>query len=103
MEYVYAAMLIHKAGGKIDEATVTKVLESAGAKPDSAKVKALVAAFDGVDIEKVIKESSVMQVAAPAAGEAKAEEKKEEKPEAKKEEEKKSQEQAAAGLGSLFG
>ncbi len=102
MEYVYAAMLIHKAGGKIDEATVTKVLEAAGAKPDSARVKAVVAAFDGVDIEKVIKESSVMQVAAPAAGEAKAEEKKEEKPKAK-EEEKKSQEQAAAGLGSLFG
>ena len=102
MEYVYAAMLIHKAGGKIDEATVTKVLEAAGAKPDSAKVKALVASFDGVNIEKVIKESSVMQVAAPAAGEAKAEEKKEEKPKAK-EEEKKSQEQAAAGLGSLFG
>ncbi len=101
MEYVYAAMLIHKAGGKIDEATVTKVLEAAGAKPDSARVKAVVAAFDGVDIEKVIKESSVMQVAAPAAGEAKAEEKKEEKPKAK-EEEKKSQEQAAAGLGSLF-
>lgn len=100
MEYVYAAMLIHKAGGKIDEATVTKVLESAGAKPDSARVKALVAAFDGVDIEKVIKESSVMQVAAPAAGQA--EEKKEEKPEAKKEE-KKSQEEAAAGLGALFG
>lgn len=102
MEYVYAAMLIHKAGGKIDEATVTKVLESAGAKPDSSRVKALVATFDGVDIEKVIKESSVMQVAAPAAGQAKAEEKKEEKPKAK-EEEKKSQEQAAAGLGSLFG
>ena len=101
MEYVYTAMLIHKAGGKIDEATVTKVLEAAGVKPDSARVKALVASFDGVDIEKVIKESSVMQVAAPAA-EAKAE-KKEEKPEAKKEEEKKSQEQAAAGLGSLFG
>ena len=102
MEYVYTAMLIHKAGGKIDEATVTKVLESAGVKPDSARVKALVAAFDGVDVEKVIKDASVMQVAAPAAGEAKAEDKKEEKPKAK-EEEKKSQEQAAAGLGALFG
>ena len=100
MEYVYTAMLIHKAGGKIDEATVTKVLEAAGVKPDAARVKALVAAFDGVDVEKVIKEASVMQVA-PAA-EAKAE-KKEAKPEANKEEEKKSQEQAAAGLGSLFG
>jgi len=100
MEYVYTAMLIHKAGGKIDEATVTKVLESAGVKPDTARVKALVAAFDGVDVEKVIKDASIMQVAAPAAGQA--EEKKEAKPEAKKEE-KKSQEQAAAGLGSLFG
>ncbi len=100
MEYVYTAMLIHKAGGKIDEATVTKVLEAAGVKPDAARVKALVAAFDGVDVEKVIKEASVMQVA-PAA-EAKAE-KREAKPEANKEEEKKSQDQAAAGLGSLFG
>ena len=100
MEYVYTAMLIHKAGGKIDEATVTKVLEAAGVKPDSARVKALVAAFDGVDVEKVIKDASVMQVA-PAAGQA--EEKKEAKPEVKKEEEKKSQEQAAAGLGALFG
>lgn len=102
MEYVYTAMLIHKAGGKIDEATVTKVLEAAGVKPDSARVKALVAAFDGVDVEKVIKDASVMQVAAPAVGQAKAEDKKEEKPKAK-EEEKKSQEQAAAGLGALFG
>ncbi len=101
MEYVYTAMLIHKAGGKIDEATVTKVLEAAGVKPDSARVKALVAAFDGVDVEKVIKDASVMQVAAPTAGQA--EEKKEAKPEVKKEEEKKSQEQAAAGLGALFG
>jgi large subunit ribosomal protein L12 len=66
MEYVYAAMLIHKAGGKIDEGTVTKVLEASGAKPDAARVKALVAAFDGVDVEKVIKEASVMPVA-PAA------------------------------------
>ena len=53
MEYVYTAMLIHKVGGKIDEATVTKVLEAAGVKPDAARVKALVAAFDGVDVEKV--------------------------------------------------
>ncbi len=101
MEYVYAAMLIHKAGGKIDEGTVTKVLESAGAKPDAARVKALVAAFDGVDVEKVIKEASVAQVAAPAQGESKPEAKQEKKEE--KKEEKKSEEEAAAGLGSLFG
>ena len=50
----------------------------------------------------MIKEASVIQTVKPAAGEAKAEKKKEEKAEAEKEE-KKSQEQAAAGLGSLFG
>ena len=28
MEYVYTAMLLHKAGQKVDEANVKKVLES---------------------------------------------------------------------------
>ena len=32
MEYVYAAMLLHKAGHKVDEAHVKKVLEAAGVK-----------------------------------------------------------------------
>ena len=44
MEYVYAAMLLHKAGQKVEEAAVTKVLEAAGVKVDAARVKALVAA-----------------------------------------------------------
>ena len=37
MEYVYAALLIHKAGKAVDEATVTKVLEVAGVKNVIAK------------------------------------------------------------------
>lgn len=98
MEYVYAAMLLHKGGKKIDEASVKKVLESAGITPNEARIKALVAAMDGVDIEKAIKEAAIPQ-AAPS--EAKAEAKKEEKKDA--EEEKKAEEQAAAGLSSLFG
>jgi large subunit ribosomal protein L12 len=104
MEYVYAAMLIHKAGGKIDEATVKKVMEAAGAKPTDAKIKALVASLQGVNIDEAIKKAAVAQVAAapaaasaPAGGDAKKEDAK------KKEEEKKSTEQAAAGLGALFG
>lgn len=104
MEYVYAAMLLHKAGQKIDEASVAKVLEAANVKPDTAKTKALIAALDGVDIEKAIKDASVVQVtAAPAAaaGPSEAELKAEQ---AKKEEEaKKSEQQAAAGLSALFG
>ena len=98
MEYIYAAMLLHKAGQQISEESVKKVLTSAGITPDDSKVKALVVALDGVDIEKAIKEAVAMAVSAPVAGEASAE-KKEEKPK----EEKVSEEKAAAGLGALFG
>ena len=103
MEYVYAAMLLHKAGQKVEESSLTKVLEAAGAKPDAARVKAVISALEGVDIDKAVKESAVVPQAAPAAapaegGEAKKEEKKQDAAE-----EKKSEEQAAAGLGALFG
>ncbi len=105
MEYVYAAMLLHKSGQKVDEASVNKVLEAANVKPDTARTKALVAALDGVDIDKAIKDASVVQVAAApaaaAAGPSEAERKAEQ---AKKEEDsKKSEQQAAAGLSALFG
>ena len=101
MEYVYAAMLLHKAGKDINEDNVKKIIEAAGLTVDEAKIKALVAALEGVNIEEAIKKQAVAApvAAAPAAGgeapkaEAKKEEKKEEKNEA----------EAAAGLGALFG
>ena len=104
MEYIYAAMVLHKAGKEINEAAVSKVLESAGVQVDAGRVKALVAALEGVDIDQAVKENAVVAPAAapaaPSGGEAPAEgEKKEEK----KEEDKPSAEEAAAGLGSLFG
>jgi len=102
MEYVYAAMLLHKAGQQINEENVKKVLEAAGVKVDEARVKALVAALEGVNIDEVIEKAKAAPVAvAPACAEAKAE-KKEAKKEEKKEE-KVSEEKAAAGLGALFG
>ena len=109
MEYIYAAMLLHKAGQKIEESSVKKVLEAAGVKPDDARIKALVAALENVDIEKAIKESAVVAAGpAPAAGGASGQpsgdDKKDQgKKEEKKEEEGKSAEEAAAGLGALFG
>ena len=106
MEYVYAAMLLHKAGQKIEEASLGKVLEAASVKPDVARTKALVAALDGVDIDKAIKDASQVQVAAaPAAAAASGPSEEEKKAaEAKKEEEsKKGEQQAAAGLSALFG
>jgi large subunit ribosomal protein L12 len=98
MEYVYAAMLIHKAGKKVDEHSMKKVLEAAGVQIDEARIKALVAALDGLNIDDAIQKAAVAPVAAaPAAGQA-APAKKEEK-----KDEKKSEESAAAGLGALFG
>ncbi len=104
MEYVYAALLLHKAGKQIDEENVKKVLSAAGISPDEARVKALVAALSEVNIDEVLKNATAAPVAAPAAPAAPSEEKKpeakEEKKEEKKEEEK---EEALAGLSALFG
>ena len=71
MEYVYSAMLLHKAGRQINEQSIHKVLEAAGIKVDEARVKALVAALEGVNIEEAIEKASVAMaapIATPAAG-----------------------------------
>jgi len=99
MEYIYAAMLLHKAGQKIDEASVKKVLEATGVKADDGRIKSLVAALDGVNIDEAIKSAvlaSAAPAAAPAGGDKHDAPKKEAKPEVKEED-------AAAGLGALFG
>ena len=108
MEYIYSAMLLHSAGKKITEENIKKVLTAAGVKADDARIKALTASLEGVDIEKAIESAAVPVVAAPAAGapapaEGKPEEKKEGKEKKKKEEEEVSEEEAAAGRGALFG
>jgi len=96
MEYVYAAMLLHKAGQKVSEDALTKVLSAASVKADSARVKALVSALAKVNIDEAISKAAIAPVAAApsaAAGEQKKEEKKEEK----------KPEEAAEGLAALFG
>ena len=102
MEYIYAAMLLHKAGKGITEDAVKAVLKAAGVTADDARVKAVVAAFQGVTIEEAFAKSAVAApvAAAPAGAPAGGEKKKEEKP---KEDEKKAEAAAAAGLGALFG
>ncbi|EEB74486.1 50S ribosomal protein P1 [Thermococcus sp. AM4] len=105
MEYVYAALLLHATGKEINEENLKKVLEAAGVSPDEARIKALVAALEGVNIDEVI-EKAAMPVAAPVAvaaapaAEAPAEAAEEEEEE---EEEEVSEEEALAGLGALFG
>jgi large subunit ribosomal protein L12 len=96
MEYVYAAMLLHKAGKEINEKQVSEVLTAAGISVDAVRVKALVASIAEVDIEEAIKSAPAMMATAPAEEEKPAEEE-EEEDQTKKEEE------AMEGLGALFG
>jgi large subunit ribosomal protein L12 len=100
MEYVYAAMLLHKAEKPINEENLTAVLAATGINVDPIRVKALVASLADVDIEKAIETATFMPSSAPTAPPVESEE----KPEEKKEEEETDKEEAALeGLGALFG
>jgi len=102
MEYIYSALVLHAAGKQVSEDAVAAILKSAGVEPDAARIKALTASLEGVNIDEAI--ASAMVAAAPAAaaapvsaGAAAAPAKEEPKEEAVTEEE------AAAGLSALFG
>lgn len=97
MEYIYSALVLHAAGKQISEESIVNVLKAAGVDADAAKVKALTASLEGVDIGEAIKAAAV--VAAPVAVAAAAAPKAEEK----KEEPAVTEEEAAAGLSALFG
>jgi len=107
MEYIYAAMLLHKAGKEITEENLSQVLTSAGINVDAVRVKALLASLAEVNIDEAIKSAPTMMAAptaAPATAEPKAEAKPKEEEKKKKEEEEKAKEEAALeGLGALFG
>lgn len=99
MEMIYAALLLHSVKQPVSEAQVKKVMEAAGAKVEEAKIKALVATLEGVNIDDAISKAAMPMAAAPVAA-APSEKKKEEK---KEEDVEKKAEEAAAGLGALFG
>jgi len=107
MEYVYAALMLHKLKKDINEENITSLVKASGAEVNEAQVKALVASLADVNIEEAIKAApvAVAAAAAPAAeaaagggGDEKKGEKKE-KPAA----DGKSEEQAMEGLSALFG
>ena len=103
MEYIYSALLLHSAGQKITEENVEKVLKAAGVKADAARVKALTASLEGVNIDEAIKTAAIPMAAAPAAPAAPAGKTEEKKEKEKKKEPEVTEEEAAAGLGALFG
>ena len=104
MEYVYAALLLHKLKQDVTEDNIKNVIKATGASPDEVRVKALVAALSDVNIDDALKAAPVALSAPSAtstspapASEASPATKEEEKKEEKKEEE------ALEGLSSLFG
>ncbi len=108
MEYVYAALMLHKLKKDINEDNITSLVKASGAEVNAAQVKALVASLADVNIEEAIKAApvAVAAAAAPAAagGDAPAAaggEKKKDKPSA--EEKGKTEEAAMEGLSALFG
>jgi large subunit ribosomal protein L12 len=108
MEYVYAALLLHKLKQNITEDSIKNVIQAAGVSPDDVRVKALVAALSEIQIDEALKAApvAVAGVAAAPAGTA--------APategtgaagggEAPAKEEEKKEEEALEGLSSLFG
>jgi large subunit ribosomal protein L12 len=106
MEYVYAALLLHKLKKDVNEENISSVVKASGTDVNEAQVKSLVAALADVNIDDAVKAAPVAVAAAapaaaapaadaPAGGEAK----KEEKPK----NDGKTEEAAMEGLSSLFG
>ncbi len=104
MEYVYAALMLHKLQQEVTEENVTSVVKATGAEVNEAQVKALVASLADVNIEEAIKAAPVAVAAAPAAAATDAPADGDKKKEAKAEPpSEKQEEQAMEGLASLFG
>ena len=97
--YMYAALVLHKAGKKVDEQGLTSVVKAAGVDVDTVKVKALASALSEINIDEALKNAATMAMAAAPAAAAPAAAKAEEKPKV----EEKKEEEALAGLASLFG
>jgi large subunit ribosomal protein L12 len=95
MNEVYAALILHEAKKEINEENIKKILEAAGVPVEEVKIKALVAALEGVNIDEILRQATTVQQQVTAVPQK--EEKKEE------EESKKRAEEAVAGLSALFG
>ncbi|HEX2407328.1 MAG TPA: 50S ribosomal protein P1 [Nitrososphaeraceae archaeon] len=107
MEYVYAALLLHKLKQDITEDNLTNVIKATGSEPDAVRIKALVAALGDVDIEAALK-AAPMTMATPAAAAtsatgATAPETATTKETSEEEKSEKKEEEALEGLSSLFG
>ena len=107
MEYIYAALLLHNANKEITEDGITSILGAAGIDADKGRVKALISALSGVDIEEAMAQAqpayAPVAVAPAAASAPEAAAEKKEKEEKTEEEEEEAEEAGMEGLSALFG
>ena len=59
MEYVYAALLLHKLKQDVTEDNVKNIIKAAGATPNDVQVKALVTALSEVNIDEALKAAPI--------------------------------------------
>ena len=103
MEYVYGALLLNAAQKPIDEKGLGGVLTAAGVAPDPARLKALLASLEGVNLAELIAKAETFAAPSAAPAAEKKDAKAEKKEEEKKEEKGVTEEEAAEGLSALFG
>ncbi len=103
MEYVYAALLLHKLKKDVNEENISSVVKASGTDVNEAQVKSLVAALADVNIDDAVKAAPVAVAAAAPAADAPAAAGGDAKKEKAPKEEGKSEEAAMEGLSSLFG
>lgn len=102
MECIYATLLLHHARQEINEENLKKVLKAANIEPDEVKIRSLLAALSGINLDEALKNVSTMPMAMPMAPVTPSTPTPEKKEEKKVEEEKK-EEEALEGLSALFG
>ncbi len=118
MEYIYATLLLHNSGKEVTEEGITAIMGAAGIKVDKGRVKALISALSGVNIDEAIAQAQPAyapaamappmmptEVPVPEAKEAEKKEKKEKKGEEGEEgeEEEEAEKTGMQGLAALFG
>ncbi|MCP8304551.1 MAG: 50S ribosomal protein P1 [archaeon] len=104
MEYVYAALLLHKLGKEINEENLKNVVKATGVEPDEIKAKALVSALSEINIDEALKGALPPAVSPVASTSVEpTEEKKKPAEKKEKEEEEKKEEESLEGLSALFG
>jgi len=59
MKYIYASILLHLCGKKVDVEGIKKILDAAGATYDELTIHSVVKMYEGKDIGKIIEKYTI--------------------------------------------